>query len=166
MSNTSTTLRDSERETWRAYLDATRLLFDELDRRLRDEADLPLADYAVLSRLADAPEWGLRMSELADTAVYSRSRISYAVDRLERQGWVERRACPTDRRGSYAALTDDGMRKLEVARTSHDAVLGTHLLGPMSAEQMDDLKARMNQLKASLATVGTSVTPDSVGGET
>jgi DNA-binding MarR family transcriptional regulator len=138
------------------YLEATRLLFDELDRRLREEADLPFADYALLARMGDAPEWGLRMSELADTAVYSRSRISHAVDRLERRGWAERRACPTDRRGSYAALTESGRQKLEEARVTHDAVLATHLLGPMSAEEMEGLRVRMAMLKDSLETDGTA----------
>lgn len=154
MTTTPTPLRDNDRETWRLYLEATRLLFDELDRRLREEADLPFADYALLTRLGDAPEWGLRMSELADTAVYSRSRISHAVDRLEKSGWAERRACPTDRRGSYAALTQSGRQKLEEARVTHDAVLETHLLGPMSTEEIAGLRARMVMLKDSLETAG------------
>lgn len=150
-------MRTRELETWRAYLHATKLLFGELDRRLRDEADLPLADYALLARLEDAPDvWGLRMSELAETAVYSRSRITHAVDRLERNGWARRRACPTDRRGSYATLTNEGRQKLAAARKTHDAVIGKHLLGPMSEAELDNLRARMNEMKRSLESDGAS----------
>jgi DNA-binding MarR family transcriptional regulator len=144
------TLRTRQLEAWRAYLDATRLLFDELDRRLRDEAGLPLADYAVLARLGEADEWGLRMTDLADSTVFSRSRTTHAVDRLVKLGWVERRACPTDRRGSYAALTGEGRRKLEAARLTHDEVIGQHLLGAMTADDMDALRLHMEAVRASL----------------
>jgi DNA-binding MarR family transcriptional regulator len=144
------TLRTRELETWRAYLDATRLLFDELDRRLRDVSGLPLADYAVLARLGEADEWGLRMTDLADSTVFSRSRTTHAVDRMVKLGWVERRACPTDRRGSYAALTGEGRRKLETARHTHDEVIGQHLLGAMTANDMDALRLQMEAVRASL----------------
>ena len=143
-------LRTRELETWRAYLDATKLLFDELDRRLRDEFGVPLAYYDVLARLGEADEWGLRMTDLADSTVFSRSRTTHAVDRLVKLGWVERRACPTDRRGSYAALTDEGRRKLESARLTHDEVIGQHLLGAMTAEDMDGLRHQMEAVSASL----------------
>jgi DNA-binding MarR family transcriptional regulator len=144
------TLRTRELETWLAYLGATKLLFDELDRRLRDESDLSLADYALLARLGDADEWGMRMTDLADSTVFSRSRTTHAVDRLVKLGSVERRACPTDRRGSYAALTDEGRRKLETARLTHDEVIAQHLLGSMNADDMDVLRHQMEAVRASL----------------
>jgi DNA-binding MarR family transcriptional regulator len=63
---------------------------------------------------------------------------------------VERRACPTDRRGSYAALTGEGRRKLERARLTHDEIIGQHLLGAMTAGDMDSLRQQMEAVRTSL----------------
>ena len=128
MNTQTVTLQGPDQATWHMFLEATRLLFEELDRRLHDDAGISLADYGLLSRLAGADEWGLRMSELAEGTMSSRSRISHAVDRLEGMGWVERRACPTDRRGSYASLTEAGRRKLEEAEPGHSEGVRRHLL--------------------------------------
>jgi DNA-binding MarR family transcriptional regulator len=128
MTPPAVTLQGNDQTTWRTYFEATRLLLDELDRRLHDDAGISLGDYGLLSRLANADEWGLRMSELAEGTVSSRSRVSHAVDRLEALGWVERRACPTDRRGSYASLTEAGRRKLEEAEPGQAEVVRRHLL--------------------------------------
>ena len=68
---------------------------------------LTMADYEILVRLSEAPHRTLRMSELADAAESSRSRLSHAVARLEEAGWVRRESCPSDRRGQLAVLTDD-----------------------------------------------------------
>lgn len=128
MTPPAVTLQGKDQTTWRTYFEATRLLLDELDRRLHDDAGISLADYGLLSKLATADEWGMRMGELAEGTVSSRSRISHAVDRLESMGWVERRACPTDRRGSYASLTEAGRRKLEEAEPGQAEVVRRHLL--------------------------------------
>ena len=128
MTPPAVTLQGADQATWRTYFEATRLLLDELDRRLHEDAGISLADYGLLSKLATADEWGMRMGELAEGTVSSRSRISHAVDRLEGMGWVERRACPTDRRGSYAALTEAGRRKLAEAEPGLSEVVRRHLL--------------------------------------
>ncbi|HUF95226.1 MAG TPA: MarR family transcriptional regulator [Acidimicrobiia bacterium] len=134
---TATTLIDEDQTTWRSYLLAARLLFEELDKRLDTGAGLSLPDYTLLARLRDAGEQGLRMSELADSAVFSRSRISHAISRLESQGWVERRSCPTDRRGSYASLTGTGRSKLDEAEPIHSAVIREHLIGSIGDDEVD-----------------------------
>src|SRR5438093_10498745 len=105
-------LDDEEQQTWRAFLTANRLLFDQLDRELQHESGIPHAYYEILARLSEAPDRTLRMSELADRSLSSRSRLSHAVTRLEALGWVRRDACPTDRRGALAALTDTGFEAL------------------------------------------------------
>jgi DNA-binding MarR family transcriptional regulator len=132
--NTSAVRLDgADQATLRTYLEATRLLLDELDRRLHEDAGISLADYGLLSKLATVDEWGMRMSKLAEGTVSSRSRISHAVDRLEAMGWVERRACPTDRRGSYASLTEAGRRKLEAAEPGYSSVVRRHLLDHLTS---------------------------------
>jgi len=146
----SQALAGRQLETWQTYLDATRLLLDELDRRVNQDAGISLADFGVLARLADADEWGLRMSDLADSTVSSRSRMSHAVNRLEALGLVERRACPTDRRGSYASLTEAGRAKLVEARPGHADTVLRYVFDPLSAEEVAGLLGSMRIIKNSL----------------
>src|SRR5580658_2966785 len=87
--------RDEQR-TWRTFMVATRLLFEQFDRELQRETAIGASTYEVLVRLSEAPERSLRMSELADRSQSSRSRLSHAVARLEEQGWVCRERCPSD----------------------------------------------------------------------
>jgi DNA-binding MarR family transcriptional regulator len=108
-----------EQAAWRALLEATSRLFDELERRLQREAGLSHADYEVLVRLSEAPGRRMRMSELAEQALVSRSRLSHAVNRLEARGLLQREACDTDRRGTYAVLTDEGFARLEQIAPAH-----------------------------------------------
>lgn len=147
---TTTSLNREDEKTWRSYLMAARLLFEELDRRLDSSAGLSLPDYTLLARLRDAGEEGLRMSELAESAVFSRSRISHAISRLENQGWVERRSCPTDRRGSYAALTGAGRDKLVEAEPIHSAVIKEHLLGSVDETDAESFRRVTDQIGLSL----------------
>ena len=79
-------LDDDEQRTWRAFLTAQRLLFDRLERQLQRDAGLPHAYYEILVRLSEAPDRTLRMSQLADSSLSSRSRLSHAVARLEAAG--------------------------------------------------------------------------------
>lgn len=145
-----TDLTGVEAGAWRAFFGATTRLFEEMDRRLQAEAGIGLADFVVLARLDDAGEGGLRMGELADNAAFSRSRISHAVSRLEELGWVERRHCPTDRRGAYAALTETGRAKLVEAAPGHAEVLRRHLIGNLSADEVAVLTKVMDRVRDSL----------------
>jgi DNA-binding MarR family transcriptional regulator len=129
---------------------AARLLFEELDRRLDSSAGLSLPDYTLLARLRDAGDDGLRMSELADSAVFSRSRISHAITRLENQGWVERRSCPTDRRGSFAVLTDSGKDKLAEAEPVHSEVIKEHMLDSIDVADAASFRRVTDQIGLSL----------------
>src|SRR3981081_3447294 len=89
-------LSPAEQETWRAFLAATRLLFEELERQLQQEAGIPVPYYAILVPLSEAPDRPIRMPALADLPRSSPSRLSHAVSRLEEAGWVERVSCATD----------------------------------------------------------------------
>lgn len=144
-------LDDEEQRAWRSFLDATRLLFEELDRELQRDAGIPHAYYEILVRLSEAPERTLRMSELADRSQYSRSRLSHAVARLEAAGWVERRECPTDRRGLLAVLTDDGFAALAAAAPGHVEAVRTLLLDPLTPEQVRHLGAISDAILAAAA---------------
>jgi DNA-binding MarR family transcriptional regulator len=129
-----------EQRTWRAFLTVQRLLFDRLERQLQHDSGLPHAYYEILVRLSEAPDRTLRMSQLADSSLSSRSRLSHAVARLEAAGWVRRRACAEDRRGSFAELTDAGLEKLEDAAPGHVQAVRADLLDALTPAQQRALR--------------------------
>lgn len=143
-------LDDDEQRTWRAFIDATRLVFDELDRELQADAGMPHAYYVVLVALSEGPDHQLRMGDLAAATGSSRSRLSHAVARLEKVGWVERRPCPNDRRGSLAALTDAGMATLVGAAPGHVDAVRRHLFDRLTAAQVGQL----NEISQAIAGTG------------
>ena len=133
-------LDDDEQCTWRAFLAVQRLLFDRLERQLQRDSGLPMTYYEILVRLSEAPDHTLRMSQLADSALSSRSRLSHAVARLEAEGWVRRRACAEDRRGSFAQLTEEGMAKLRAAAPEHVEAVRTELFDALTPAQRRALR--------------------------
>jgi DNA-binding MarR family transcriptional regulator len=133
-------LDPDEQRTWRAWLTASRVLMDTLDRELQRDAGMPHAYYEILVQLSEAPGRQLRMSELAQAAGSSRSRLSHAVARLEAAGWVRREDCPTDRRGQIAVLTDEGFATLAAAAPGHVEGVRRHLFDALSPAQVDQLR--------------------------
>src|ERR1700712_2985450 len=101
-------LSETEQTAWRSFLDAIQLLNTEIEAQLQRDSSISHADYEILVRLSEQPERTLRMSELATRTLFSRSRLSHAVGRLEREGWVRREPCRGDRRGLNAVLTKKG----------------------------------------------------------
>jgi len=104
---------------WREFLHVHAVLTRELDEELRRSSGLPLSSYDVLVNLESAPDRQMRMSELADAVLLSRSGLTRLVERLEREGLLARADCPSDARGSLAVLTDEGMDRLAQARKTH-----------------------------------------------
>jgi DNA-binding MarR family transcriptional regulator len=147
-----------EQRTWRAFLGATHLLFDRLDRELQRDAGIPHAYYEILVWLSEAPERCLRMSDLARRTRSSRSRLSHAVARLEERGWVNRRDCPTDKRGQIAALTDDGYAALTMAAPGHVDGVRSHLFDALSPEQVRQLRQISEAIMRPLAADDAAVT--------
>src|ERR1700712_796469 len=112
-------LTDREQAAWRSFLNAISLVSEEVGDQLQRDSGLAHSDYEILVRLSEQPERRLRMSELADRTLFSRSRLSHAVGRLERTGLVRREPYPGDRRGLCAVLTEQGLRTLETAAPGH-----------------------------------------------
>lgn len=146
-------LDGDEQRTWRAFMLATNLLFDQFDRELRREASMPTTYYEVLVRLSEAPERRLRMSDLADRSQSSRSHLSHTIARLERAGWVERQSCPSDRRGSIAVLTDAGFSALEAAAPIHVESVRAHLFDQLDRRQLGQLRAISERLLQHLISI-------------
>jgi DNA-binding MarR family transcriptional regulator len=129
-------LSTEEQQAWRAFVRGSALLLERLEAELMEAHGLTLADYEILVWLSEAPRGGLRMSELADRALVSRSRLTYRLDRLVAEGLVERRPCPSDRRGSLAVLTPTGRRRLERAAPTHVDGVVAYLIDHCSSRDL------------------------------
>ena len=125
-----------EQRAWRAYMYSWMLLDDRLDRELTREAGISHAYYEILVQLSETEGRALRMSELADRCLSSRSRLSHAVSRLEERGWVRRQVCPDDGRGQLAVLTDEGFAALVDAAPVHVESVRRNLFDQLSPEQV------------------------------
>jgi DNA-binding MarR family transcriptional regulator len=112
-------LSPAELAAWRGLLRVHAALVRELDAELEARHGLPLSSYDVLVNLAEAPDQRMRMCDLADAVLLSRSGLSRLVDRLEREGLIRRASCPSDARGAFAVLTERGRGRLREARPTH-----------------------------------------------
>lgn len=139
-------LTDRELAAWRGLLRAHRDIVARLDAQLEAEHGLPLSSYEVLISLADAESGRLRMGELADRLLLSRSGLTRLVDRLARQGLVERARCDSDARGFFAVITPAGRELLERARPSHWAGVREHFLGRLEPGDLEALAGVWSRL--------------------
>src|SRR5919199_6044791 len=130
-----------EQKAWRAWLYGTLLLQDQLDRELTRATGISHAYYEILVQLSEAPGRMLRMSQLAERSLSSRSRLSHAVSRLEERGWVRRQVCEEDGRGQLAVLTDEGFAALQAAAPVHVEGVRTHLFDQLSPDQVAALRS-------------------------
>lgn len=139
---------DTPRHAWRSYFEATQMLSELLERGLKQDSDMSLADYNVLLLLYEAPDGRLRMGELASRMVFSPSRITYQVKTLVTRGLIERRAVACDRRGFEAVITDEGRATFRRAAARHarqvDELFLDHL-APGEAETMAAIFSRLGE---------------------
>ncbi|MCW2600500.1 MAG: transcriptional regulator, MarR family [Frankiales bacterium] len=139
-------LSEVELGAWRSFLRAHAQITRALEVELVAEHDLPLPSYDVLLQLAESPGRRLRMTELADRVLLSRSGLTRLVDRLEREGLVTRAACPNDARGTHAVLTDAGLDRLRSAAPTHLRGVAEHVTGRLTAGEIDQLRGLMQKL--------------------
>ncbi|MGW9549775.1 MarR family winged helix-turn-helix transcriptional regulator [Citricoccus zhacaiensis] len=139
-----------QRQSWRAYFEATALLQDRLDRTLKESAGLHLADYNLLLLLSEAPEGRLRMGELARLMVFSPSRVTYQVKTLEQRGLVERCAAATDRRGAEAVISDAGRHLFRKAAAVHSRQVKDLFLDRLEDGEAETLLRVFSRLGRSL----------------
>jgi len=140
------TRHDPRLGAWTAFLRAHARLSRELERELQAEQRMALTDYDVLVQLANAGERRLRMSELADRLLLSRSGATRLVDRLVAQGLVERVVCDVDRRGQWASLTDAGYERLRQASPTHLRGVAEHFLDRLSADELRAMERMFTRL--------------------
>ncbi|MFC9257246.1 MarR family winged helix-turn-helix transcriptional regulator [Amycolatopsis thailandensis] len=135
---------DQQRD-WRAFIEGSVRFVDLLDRRLREQHGLSLAEYELLVRLSEADDGSMRMADLAKSAYYSRSRLSHRVNGLEVRGLVRRETTADDGRGVRARLTDEGRETLLRAAPDNLRTVRAHFVDVIEPE---DLRAIGRAMRA------------------
>ncbi len=140
-----------EMRAWRALINGSQRLLEVLNRELSEAHGLSLADYRILVILSEAESNSVRMSELAEGIVASRSRLTHQIRRLEAAGIVARQDCEDDRRGVLATLTAEGRRRLGEAAPTHLAGVRRHLIDDLSAPERRTLAEVFTRTDTALA---------------
>ncbi|MCP9491348.1 MAG: MarR family transcriptional regulator [Solirubrobacteraceae bacterium MAG38_C4-C5] len=130
-----------ELAAWRGLLRVHAAIVHALDAELEAAHGLPLSHYEVLMSLGEAPDGRMRMCDLAERVLLSRSGLTRLADRLERDGLICRARCSIDARGSFACLTDAGQDTLEQARQTHLEGVRRHFLEPLGQRELECLYA-------------------------
>lgn len=139
-------LDDAEMATWLPTIRLVQLLPQVLDRALKAETGLKHAHYAILVMLAGQTGGAGTMTELAQIAGLSRSRLSHAIDSLVERGWVTRTSCSSDKRTLSATLTDAGRELLRAAAPVHVAQIRELILDPLTETEREQLSGIMTKL--------------------
>ena len=142
-------LNPREMKTWRSYIIASRRLLDALDLDLAAH-DLSMADYEVLALLSEAPERRMRMTELADLAMVSKSRLSHRMKVMEKVGWVKRQACDSDKRGSWAVMTEKGWKAIVKAAPDHVSSVRNRLIDHLTVKDQEELSKIFERIQSKL----------------
>ncbi|KJS56786.1 MarR family winged helix-turn-helix transcriptional regulator [Streptomyces rubellomurinus] len=143
-------LDQDEMAAWRGFVTASNLLNRRLERQLKEDSGLSHQQYEILVHLSAAPGDSLRMTELADKLVTSKSGLTYQVTQLEKAGLVARRSCPSDVRGVIAELTDQGREMLRMAAPGHVALVRELLIDVLTREQLAVLAEGLGAVGARL----------------
>lgn len=138
-----------EQAAWRAFITGARRLTERLDQELK-ALGLTHDDYGVLVALSEVDGDRMRMAELADLSVESRSRLSHHIGRLEARGLVVRETCPEDRRGTWAVLTPEGRATIEAVAPHHVEGVRRHFLDHLSPAELEVVGAVFARIDAAL----------------
>jgi DNA-binding MarR family transcriptional regulator len=136
--------RDPRLAPWRAFLQAHARISRRLDEELRAEHDLTIGEYDALLTIAQAPERRIRMRQLADEVILSKSGVTRLIDRLVDDGLVERSACLADARGAEAVLTERGLARLRAASKTHLRGVNEHFLAVLGTDDLAVIERTMS----------------------
>ncbi len=131
---------------WRAWITAANVLPELLSRELQEAFGLTITDYEILVRLSEAPDRQVRMSELANRTLLSRSRLSHQIDRLEQKGLVSRQVCKDDRRGQLCVMTTKGWDTLVSAAPMHVAGVRKHFVDQLTESEYEALGKALGKI--------------------
>ncbi|HEX6339820.1 MarR family winged helix-turn-helix transcriptional regulator [Umezawaea sp.] len=131
---------------WMQLTGAITQLPSVIDAQLRRDSGLNFFEYSILAGLSGAPRRAMKMATLAQMANGSQSRLSHAVSRLEKGGWVERRTCPEGSRSVEAVLTEEGVRKITEAAPSHVREVRRMVVDPLTDEELAQLRNALRKI--------------------
>jgi DNA-binding MarR family transcriptional regulator len=137
-------LSQPEMRAWKALINVTTAVMATLDGELRAEHGLSIGEYEVLVHLSETPGHSLRMTDLAANLKLSPSGITRRIDGLVRNGLVDRRPCPSDRRGSNAVLTEKGLARLQEAAPTHVRGVRKHFVDQLTERQLANLASALS----------------------
>lgn len=149
MSKSAKWLTPAEESAWRKYIVASRRLYEALDEDLAPHG-LSLSDYEILVHLSDAKDRSLRMSDLADKTILSRSRLSHRIKYMEGKGWVERQKCDSDRRGTWAVMTTKGWNAIVKAAPDHVASIRNRFIDQISKADQANIASAFEKVEKTL----------------
>lgn len=144
-------LDEKEAAAWRGLQQMQAQLNARLAHELSRESDLSYPDYAVLVALTDRPDGEMRSYELGEELGWEKSRVSHHISRMAARGLVARRKCPSDQRGAFVVVTDQGRRAIEAAAPGHVAAVRRYVIDRLSPDQLDALAAITEAVISALA---------------
>jgi DNA-binding MarR family transcriptional regulator len=139
-------LSKTELKAWLRYVSGMSSLMQALDQQLRIDSDLSLDDFGILSRLSSSPESSLRMADLAAQISYSPSRLSHAITRMAKLGWVERDRDPGDGRGVLARLTPAGDHTLREAWPAHASLIRKLVIDVLTPTELAEMESTFGKI--------------------
>jgi DNA-binding MarR family transcriptional regulator len=154
----STDLNDPRFTAVGLFAEAYTGLMNRFARQL-DQHRLSAVEFEVLMRLGRSPGNRLRMTDLAGQTSLSTSGVTRVVDRMERESLVRREACPSDRRSSYAVITDDGLGRLDAVLPEHLELIQQWFISRLTPAQLEDLLNSLRVLRDAVnpcATAGSA----------
>ena len=142
-------LTPAEESAWRKYIVASRRLLEALDDDLSANG-LSLSDYEILVHLSDAEDRRLRMSDLAEKTILSRSRLSHRIKYMEGKGWVERQKCDSDKRGTWAVMTTKGWNAIVKAAPDHVESIRNRFIDQISKADQANIAVAFEKVEKTL----------------
>lgn len=143
-------LDEDEERFWRGFIATSSGVLGHLDGLLKSKVGLTFDDYEVLVHLSEAAEKRLRMNDLSDRLLHSRSRLSQRVDRMVHRGLVRRERVETDLRGTWAVLTPEGQAAIDAAAPTHVADVRTYLLDHLKPREVKIMADAFSRLAATV----------------
>ena len=153
-------LTPSQGRTWLSYMGVYHRLEFEMNRQLQAECGLSLADYTVMNALSAAPGRRLRLSQLATTIGWERSRLSHHLQRMAGRGFVDRVRSDSDGRATDALLTDVGVKALRAAAPKHVAWVRRLVFSDLADDRVAELGDLLDEVYSTILREGTLPTPD------
>ncbi|MFD5698087.1 MarR family winged helix-turn-helix transcriptional regulator [Streptomyces lasiicapitis] len=146
MSDDTPWLTPTQRYAWMQVTGVITQLPAVIDAQLRRDSGLNFFEYSILAGLSDAPHRAMKMATLAQMANGSQSRLSHAVSRLEKAGWVERRTCSEGSRSVEAVLTDAGYEKIVEAAPFQVREVRRMVVDALTEEELDQVSKAMRKI--------------------